>query len=82
MLQVSPASGANDLVSEFIDSDKPSVFQPGGDRTFGRVIPSDFAQGQAAAVWADELEVEAGGGPRRPLAVCRGSDRGVRNRGR
>ena len=61
MLQVSPASGANDLVSEFIDSDKPSVFQPGGDRTFGRVIPSDFAQGQTAAVWATELEVGSAG---------------------
>jgi len=57
MLQVSPASGAGDLVSDFINSDKPSKFQPGEDRTFGRVIPSDFAQGEAAAVWAEELEV-------------------------
>lgn len=55
MLQVSPASGASDLVSEFVDSDKPSEFQPGEDRTFGRVIPSDDAQGEAAASWADEL---------------------------
>lgn len=55
MLQVSPASAASDLVSEFVDSDKPSKFQPGEDRTFGRVIPSDFAQGEAAAAWANEL---------------------------
>ncbi len=55
MLQVSPASGASDLVSELVDSDKPSRFQPGEDRTFGRVIPSDFAQGQVAAVWARDL---------------------------
>ena len=46
MLQVSPGSGANDLVSEFAGSDKTSALQPGGERTFGRVIPSDSAQAQ------------------------------------
>lgn len=61
MLQVSPASAASDLVSEFLDSDKPSEYQPGEERTFGRVIPSDFAQGEAAAAWADELEVGSAG---------------------
>ncbi len=56
MLQVSPASGASDLVSEFVDSEKASEFQPGGDRTFGRVIPSDDAQARAAARWTGELD--------------------------
>ena len=54
MLQVSPGSGAEDLTRAALgSSDVPSV-QPSGARTFGRVIPSDRDQGEAAGVWMSE----------------------------
>lgn len=55
MLQVSPASGADDLVAEFPGSDEISALQTNGERTFARVIPSDARQAAAAAAWAAEL---------------------------
>ncbi|HEX2468038.1 MAG TPA: branched-chain amino acid ABC transporter substrate-binding protein [Solirubrobacterales bacterium] len=55
LLQVSPASAAVDLVAPFPGSDDVPDVQFSGERTFGRVIPSDHAQGQAAAVWAGDL---------------------------
>ena len=55
LLQVSPASSAVDLAAPFPGSDDVPDVQFSGERTFGRVIPSDYAQGQAAAVWAGEL---------------------------
>jgi branched-chain amino acid transport system substrate-binding protein len=56
MLQVSPASAAPDLVREAgTFDDVPEEVQPSGERTFGRVIPSDEAQAAVAAVWAQEL---------------------------
>jgi branched-chain amino acid transport system substrate-binding protein len=56
LLQVSPASSAVDLVAPFPGSDDVPEVQASGDRTFGRVIPSDTAQGRAGAVWAGELD--------------------------
>jgi branched-chain amino acid transport system substrate-binding protein len=47
LLQVSPASSADDLV---LDDDEV---------TFGRVIPSDAAQAAAAAAWVDRLDVRS-----------------------
>ncbi len=58
LLQVSPASGATDLVVAFPGSDDISELQTSGSRTFGRVIPGDKAQAQAAARWVDELGVD------------------------
>lgn len=55
MLHVSPASGAVDLVAPFAGSDEVPDAQPSGERTFGRVIPADDAQAEAAAGWAREL---------------------------
>jgi branched-chain amino acid transport system substrate-binding protein len=55
LLQVSPASGAVDLVAPFPGSDDVPDAQPSGERTFGRVIPSDDAQAEAAAGWARGL---------------------------
>lgn len=55
LLQVSPASGAADLVSEFPGSDELSDLQTSGERTFGRVIPSDVQQAAAGAGWTAEL---------------------------
>jgi branched-chain amino acid transport system substrate-binding protein len=55
LLQVSPASSAGDLVAPFEGSDDVPEVQASGERTFGRVVPSDYAQGQAAAVWAQRL---------------------------
>lgn len=56
MLQVSPASAAVDLVQPFVGSeDVPDEAQPTGERTFGRVIPSDDAQAEAGAAWARRL---------------------------
>jgi branched-chain amino acid transport system substrate-binding protein len=55
LLQVSPASSAVDLVAPFQGSDDVPDVQPSGERTFGRVIPSDYAQGRAGAAWAQEL---------------------------
>lgn len=52
LLQVSPGSGADDLVAEAIGSEQvPPKTQPSGVRTFGRVIPSDVVQGEAAGEW-------------------------------
>lgn len=52
ILQVSPAAGAEDLTRDAIGSDiVPTMVQPSGARTFGRVIPSDRTQGQAAGGW-------------------------------
>lgn len=69
MLQVSPASAAIDLVQPYLGAGDqvPSDTQPSGERTFGRVIPSDEVQAQAAARWASRL------GARRVAAVSDGS---------
>jgi branched-chain amino acid transport system substrate-binding protein len=37
----------------------PEDVQPTGERTFGRVIPSDEAQGKAAAAWTKHLRVKS-----------------------
>ncbi|MGH2952800.1 MAG: ABC transporter substrate-binding protein [Solirubrobacterales bacterium] len=55
MLQVSAASSAIDLVAPFPGTDELPDAQPSGERTFGRVIPSDDAQAEAAASWARRL---------------------------
>jgi branched-chain amino acid transport system substrate-binding protein len=57
MLQVSPASAADDLVAPVPGSDEVPDVQPSGKRTFGRVIPSDRAQALAGAGWVDEMGV-------------------------
>ena len=50
LLQVSSGSGADDLTRDFPGGSQiPELVQPSGSRTFGRVIPSDVAQGEAAA---------------------------------
>ena len=55
LLQVSPASSAQDLVESFPGSDEVPETQPSGDRTFGRVIPGDTVQGAAGADWVGRL---------------------------
>lgn len=55
--QVSPASGAGDLISPSPSSDDVPDVQPSGARTFARVIPSDRAQAEAGAGWVDDLGV-------------------------
>ena len=52
LLQVSPTASAVDLTRQAPGSSQiPNQVQPSGSRTFGRVIPSDAAQGAAAAGW-------------------------------
>ena len=59
MLQVSPASAAVDLVQPFLGAgDQLPDVQHTGERTFGRVIPSDEVQAQAGAVWAKRLDAK------------------------
>ncbi|HYX78569.1 MAG TPA: ABC transporter substrate-binding protein [Solirubrobacterales bacterium] len=59
MLQVSPASSAVDLVQPFLGAgDQVPDVQHTGERTFGRVIPSDEVQAQAGAVWAKRLHAK------------------------
>ena len=67
LLQVSPASGAVDLVAPFPGSDDLPDAQPSGRRTFARVIPADDAQARAAAGWVRRL------GVRRVATVSDGS---------
>ena len=55
LLHVSPGAGATDLVAPFAGSDDVPETQPSGERTFGRVIPSDEIQGAAAAAWAERI---------------------------
>jgi ABC-type branched-subunit amino acid transport system substrate-binding protein len=55
VLQVSPASGAADLVAEFRGSSEISELQTTDERTFGRVIPSDEQQGEVRSAWKKEL---------------------------
>lgn len=55
MLQVSPASGAVDLVAPFRGSDDVPPVQPSGERSFGRVIGADDLQAENAASWAQEI---------------------------
>ncbi len=57
LLQVSPASGAADLVSGFAGSEDVPEVQHTGERTFGRVIPSDDAQKETTTGWAGELGI-------------------------
>jgi branched-chain amino acid transport system substrate-binding protein len=59
ILQVSPASSAIDLVQPFLGAGDqiPDEVQPTGQRTFGRVIPSDEAQANAGAAWAKRLGI-------------------------
>jgi len=72
MLQVSPASTAVDLVQPFLGAGDqvPEEVQPTGERTFGRVIPSDEVQAEAAAGWTERL------GARRVGTVSDGSEFG------
>jgi branched-chain amino acid transport system substrate-binding protein len=72
MLQVSPASSAVDLVQPFLGAGDqvPEEVQATGERTFGRVIPSDVVQAEAAAGWAKRL------GARRVRTVSDGSEFG------
>jgi branched-chain amino acid transport system substrate-binding protein len=72
MLQVSPASAAVDLVQPFLGAgdELPEHVQSTGKRTFGRVIPSDEVQAEAAAAWAKRL------GARSVAAVSDGSQFG------
>ncbi|MFN8112129.1 MAG: hypothetical protein U0R51_02905 [Solirubrobacterales bacterium] len=50
LLQVSAGASATDLTRAAPGSDQvPDVVQPSGVRTFARVVPSDVAQGAAAA---------------------------------
>ena len=72
MLQVSPASTAVDLVQPFLGAGEqvPEEIQPTGERTFGRVIPSDEVQAEAAAKWAKQL------GASRVATVSDGSEFG------
>ncbi len=59
LLQVSPASGAVGLTRPFAGSEQLPVYEQAADaRTFGRVIPDDYAQGRAAAGWARKLGYE------------------------
>jgi branched-chain amino acid transport system substrate-binding protein len=51
ILQVSPGSGAEDLTREEPGTSGVPPLQSTGERTFGRVIPSDRAQGEAAGAW-------------------------------
>lgn len=57
ILQVSPASAAVDLVQPFLGAGDqvPEEVQATGERTFGRVIPSDEVQAEAAARWVKRL---------------------------
>jgi len=58
LLQVSPGASAVDLTRAAPGSDQiPDAVQPSGTRTFGRVIPSDTAQGAAAATAAADSGV-------------------------
>jgi branched-chain amino acid transport system substrate-binding protein len=59
LLQVSPASAAIDLVQPYLGAGDqvPQKEQPTGQRTFGRVIPSDEVQARAGASWAKRLGV-------------------------
>jgi len=60
ILQVSPGSGAEDLTRAGAGSDDvPTLVQPSGVRTFGRVIPSDRVQGRAAGMWMAEMGITA-----------------------
>ncbi len=72
MLQVSPASTAVDLVQPFLGAGDqiPEEVQTTGERTFGRVIPSDAVQAEAAAGWTMRL------GARRVGTVSDGSEFG------
>jgi branched-chain amino acid transport system substrate-binding protein len=69
LLQVSPASGAVGLVQPFLGGgdDVPEEVQTTGERTFGRVIPSDPVQARAGAAWALRL------GAKRVAALSDGS---------
>jgi len=61
ILQVSPASTAVDLVQPFLGAgdQMPEEVQPTGQRTFGRVIPSDDEQARAGATWAKRRKFPA-----------------------
>ncbi len=51
ILQVSPGASAEDLTRDSPSSDDVPDIQGAEERTFARVIPSDRAQGEAAAAW-------------------------------
>ena len=59
LLQVSPASSAVDLTRKFLGAgDEVPDVQPTGNRTFGRVIPGDEVQAEAAADWAKHISLK------------------------
>ncbi len=56
LLQVSAGASATDLTRAAPGSDQvPDEVQPSGSRTFARVVPSDVAQGAAAAAAATRI---------------------------
>ncbi len=60
LLQVSASASAVDLTRAAPGSDQiPDEVQPSGSRTFGRVIPSDTAQGAAAGLWMKDSGEES-----------------------
>ncbi len=60
LLQVSAGAGAEDLTRAAVGSTRvPLLVQPSGSRTFGRVIPSDRMQGQAAGEWMSHLGIDS-----------------------
>jgi branched-chain amino acid transport system substrate-binding protein len=60
LLQVSPAAAAVDLVQPYLGAGDqvPEEVQPTGERTFGRMIPSDETQARAGAIWAKRMGVK------------------------
>lgn len=54
LLQISPASTATDLVADPPGSAGPA-YQPSGVRSFGRMVPADEIQRDAARSWAKQL---------------------------
>jgi len=60
MLQVSAGASAVDLTRSAPGSSQiPDELQPSGTRSFGRIVPSDTAQGAAAAAWMSEAGVRS-----------------------
>lgn len=56
--QVSPGASAIDLTQPAQGyPDSPEVYQPSGEFSFARVVPSDGEQVRALAQWASELDV-------------------------
>ena len=60
LLMISPTNTWPGLTKEGMgDANEPGIYRPSGRINYTRVVPTDDRQGEVAAAWAKEMEIES-----------------------